>query len=47
MWFLVVVAEGATYSKIEDLSICPPNIVLDLFHFVVIHNNTENCIKNC
>ena len=27
---------GATYSKIDDLSICPPNIILDLMRLLVI-----------
>ena len=27
---------GATHRKIEDLSICPPNIILDLFCLLFI-----------
>ena len=27
---------GATHRKIDDLSICPPSIILDLFHLLII-----------
>ena len=27
---------GATFSKIDDLFICPPNIILDLFRLLAI-----------
>ncbi len=27
---------GATHRKVDDLSICPPNIILDLFRLLVI-----------
>ena len=29
---------GGTYSKIDDLYVCPPNIILDFFRLLVIPN---------
>ena len=39
MWFLgfvVVVGGGGTYSKINNISICAPNIIYDLWHLFII-----------
>ena len=33
---------GSTHSRIDDLYICPPNIILDLFRLLVISYSCVN-----
>ena len=45
--FQLSLGGGTTHSKIDDLSICPPIIILDLFCLLVIPHTCILSLAHC